>query len=181
MRRATWILFVAVSLVGCGPIDSVSPEQCQAGDWTSIGFADGKAGRSESYFSRHQDACAKVGLSPNIAAWSAGRARGVQQYCTPQNAYSVGRKGSEVSNVCSGPSVTEINRANAKGLRYHAIGREISNLRTQSSDIDTKLLFLGTPKNQEQQVERRRLLSEQKRIKTRISNLELRRIEFSVL
>lgn len=170
-----------IGFVACGPIDSVSPEQCQAGDWAVIGFADGKAGRSEATISRHQDACAKVGITPDAAAWTAGHTRGLQQYCTPQNAYSIGRDGTELSNVCRGSIVTELNRANAKGLKYHALGREISSLRTRSSDIDTKLFFLGTPQTKEQAREQRRLLEEQNRIKTRISNLELQRIDYSVL
>lgn len=77
--------------------------------------------------------------------------------------------------------MTELNRSNAKGLKYYAIGREISKLRTQSNDIDTKLFFLGTPQNEEQQRERRQLLKEQEKIKARISNLELQRIDYSVL
>lgn len=180
-RAFLWTALAAIGLVSCGPIDSVSPEQCQGGDWTSIGFTDGKAGRSEGYFSRHQEACGKVGITPDLAAWSAGRARGLQQYCTPQNAYQVGRNGNELSSVCTGSNMTELNRSNAKGLKYYAIGREISKLRTQSNDIDTKLFFLGKPQNEEQQRERRQLLKEQEKIKARISNLELQRIDYSVL
>ncbi|MEM8541584.1 MAG: DUF2799 domain-containing protein [Pseudomonadota bacterium] len=181
LRLRFFWAFGFVGLVACGPIDSVSPEQCQAGDWSNIGFADGKAGRSEAYVSRHQEACAKVGITPDTTAWIAGRTRGLQQYCTPQNAYSIGRDGTELSNVCSGSVVTELNRANAKGLKYHALGREISSLRTRSSDIDTKLFFLGTPQTEEQAQERRQLLREQEKIKTRISDLELQRIDYSVL
>jgi len=174
------VFLLLFGLAACEPIDSVSPEQCQAGDWASIGFADGKAGRSEAYFARHQEACAKIGITPNSAAWSTGRTRGLQEYCTPQNAYQVGRNGSELSNVCPATALVELNRANAKGRKYYAIGREISNLRTRSNDIDTKLFFLGTPQNEEQQRERRQLLNEQERIKSQISRLELERIDYSV-
>lgn len=181
LRALVAVSSITIGLAACEPADTVSPEQCQGGDWTSIGFADGKAGRSEGYLSRHQEACAKVGITPSAAAWLAGRKSGLREYCTPQSAYQVGRKGSELSKVCVGPAITELDRANAKGRKYHAIGREISNLRTKSSDIDTKLFFMGTPRDEEQQRERRQLLREQDQIKGRISRLELERIDYSVL
>lgn len=179
-------IFIACSMIAfgcasCAPIESVSPQQCEGGDWTGIGFADGQAGRSAEYVSRHQDACAKVGIAPNVTAWRAGRERGLKTYCTPQNAYQVGRDGSDLSGVCPASAAIDLNRANAQGRKYHAIGREISSLRTKSSDIDTKLFFLGTPQNEEQARERRRLLREQEQIKTRISRLELERIDYSAL
>lgn len=180
-RAIIAFLFLSFGLSFCTPIDSVSPEQCAGGDWAGIGYSDGKSGRSEGYFARHQEACAKVGITPDITAWRSGRARGLREYCTPQNAYEVGRSGSELSNVCPASAVTELNRANAKGRKYHAIGREISNLRTQSNDIDTKLFFLGTPQDKEQRRERQELLRQQEQIKTRISTLELERIDYSVL
>ncbi|MEM7074968.1 MAG: DUF2799 domain-containing protein [Pseudomonadota bacterium] len=173
-------LVLALGVAACDAPDTVSAEQCQGGDWTSIGFADGKAGRSEGYMSRHREACAKLGIVPDTQAWLAGRERGLKSYCTPQNAYDVGRKGNELNTVCTGPSVTQLNRANARGIKYYAIGREISKLRTRSNDIDTKLLFLGTPQTAEQEREQRELRREQNRVKSEISRLELERIDYSV-
>lgn len=178
MRIVLALAFIAVFLASC---DSVSPEQCRAGDWRGIGFSDGREGRSASYITQHQEACNKIGITPDVAAWTAGREAGLKEYCTPQNAYRIGRNGTKLANLCTGPSVTELNAANIKGQKYHAITQEISRLQTRSRDIDTRLFFIGTPSGEDEQREIRDLKKEQAQIKTRISDLEIERISYSAL
>lgn len=178
MRVAIALLLGAGFLASCA---SISPEQCRAGDWRGIGISDGENGRSESYVSRHQDACGKVGIVPDVAAWNAGREIGLERYCTPQNAYRIGRDGTELSNQCTGPSVSELNAANIKGRKYHAINREISNLRTRSNDIDTRLFMMGPQREEDGKREQRELRRERSRIEARISDLEIERIGYSAL
>lgn len=178
MRIAVILMFVAGFLASCA---SVSPEQCREGDWRGIGFADGKEGRSAGYISRHQEACNKIGITPDVNAWLAGREAGLKEYCTPQNAYRIGRKGTELANLCTGPSVSELNAANIKGRKYYAITREISSLQTRSSDIDTRIFFIGSTTDEEKLRELRDLKKEQAKIKTRISTLEIDRISYSAL
>lgn len=36
-------------LSGCATTQALTPEQCQAGNWTEIGYADGAVGRSGAY------------------------------------------------------------------------------------------------------------------------------------
>ncbi len=177
MRVAIALLPGTGFLASCA---SISPEQCRAGDWRGIGISDGENGRSGGYISRHQDACGKVGIVPDVAAWNAGREIGLDRYCTPRNAYRIGRDGTELSNRCTGPSVSELNAANIKGRKYYAITREISDLRTRSS-IDTRIFMMGTQKEEDGKREQRELRREQSRIKTRISDLEIERISYSAL
>ena len=135
MRRIA--LLVALPLLAsCA---SLSEEECLTGDWRSIGFADGAAGRTADYIERHREACAPSGIAPDLDAWLAGRAQGLQQYCTPQNAYSVGRSGRSLSPVCSGPGVTELNRAHQRGLRYHRVGQEIRDTEGEIAALQSEL------------------------------------------
>ena len=118
-----------------GACASLTPEQCQTGDWRGIGYNDGVNGRLESYISRHFDACEKVGIVPDAAAWLAGRAQGLPLYCTPQNAYSVGRGGSDLSPVCPASQQHTLFQSWDWGHEYYLITREIRDLEDEEREI----------------------------------------------
>ncbi|OUS07525.1 hypothetical protein A9Q96_06345 [Rhodobacterales bacterium 52_120_T64] len=128
--------FLAISpvvfLMSCA---SLSEEACRSGDWGAIGYNDGVRGRAENYISEHREACGEYGIAPNTAVWLRSRIEGLKQYCTPDNAYSVGRHGSELNNVCPTNQSSDLRLANFFGLRYYEIGREIDALDDEVDDI----------------------------------------------
>ncbi len=128
------------SLVFVAACASLNEEACRTGDWGTIGYNDGVRGRAESYINEHREACGEYGIAPNTAVWLRGRIEGLKQYCTPDNAYSVGRRGSELNNVCSTAQLSELRLANFFGLRYYEIAREINALEDEISEIELILL-----------------------------------------
>lgn len=88
-----------------GSCATMSAEQCQAGDWSGQGYADGAAGLTMSRLNDHAEACAKHGITPDAAAYGAGREQGLLQYCTPDRGFREGRAGSAYAGVC--PSYLE--------------------------------------------------------------------------
>ena len=119
---------------------SLSEEACRTGDWESIGYNDGVRGRAESYIVEHREACGEYGIAPNTAVWLRGRIEGLKQYCTPDNAYTVGRRGSELNNVCPTTQLSELRLANFFGLRYYEINREIDALEDEVDEIELILI-----------------------------------------
>lgn len=89
----------ALALNGC---ETISEEQCLAGDWIGRGYQDGQAGRSASRLNDYVEACAEHGVTPDPAAYEEGRREGLRQYCVPAVGYRVGRDGGAYNNVCSG-------------------------------------------------------------------------------
>jgi len=89
----------ALALNGC---ETISEEQCLAGDWIGRGYQDGQAGRSASRLNDYVEACAEHGVTPDPAAYEEGRREGLRQYCVPAVGYRVGRDGGNYNNVCSG-------------------------------------------------------------------------------
>lgn len=92
-------LLLVVALAGCA---TLSEAECQAGDWRSIGRADGANGRPLSYVGRHADACSDYGIAVNRDLYEAGREEGLQSYCRLDKAEAEGRRGRTNHHVCSG-------------------------------------------------------------------------------
>lgn len=103
----SWSLAAAASgaVMLLGSCATMSAEQCQAGDWSGQGYTDGAAGLTMSRLNDHAEACAKHGVTPDAAAYGAGREQGLIQYCTPDRGFREGRTGSSYAGVC--PSYLE--------------------------------------------------------------------------
>ena len=95
--RVLYSLILLIPLTACA---SLSEDECRAGDWATIGFEDGAQGRDAAFIGEHREACAEYGIAPDLNAWLAGRERGLLSYCTVDRAYSLGRSGRPVANVC---------------------------------------------------------------------------------
>ncbi len=115
---------------------SLTENQCRVGDWAGIGLNDGLNGRAPDYVSNHFDACSDIGITPNIAAWQAGREQGLLQYCTPQNAYNRGRDGRNFNAVCPASQRGALNHAFEWGAEYFEIEQEIQTLEDEISEIE---------------------------------------------
>ena len=94
-----WLLPIAMlALASCA---SLNEDQCRAGDWREIGFADGAEGRGADRIEAHRKACADFGVVPDTAAWRAGRDQGLRLYCLPAKAYDVGSRGLSIAPGCT--------------------------------------------------------------------------------
>lgn len=112
---------------------SLTQEQCETGNWSSIGYTDGVDGRAESYINQHRDACDEFGITPDVNAWLVGRTEGLKQYCTRPNAYTIGRSGSEMNPVCHA-DIDGLRLANFYGLRYYELGQMIHAAEDEMND-----------------------------------------------
>jgi Protein of unknown function (DUF2799) len=175
MHRLLPILAAAVLLAACA---SLSEEECRAGDWFGIGFSDGAAGRTVEHIARHREACAEVGVTPELDAWLAGRAEGLRRYCTPENAYRVGRSGRAFSPVCPAGADPELRRAYLAGREQYEIGREIARLERDLDFIDASLAGLDGDLDRDERRQRRRLLDERSWIGFRLQRLEFERLRY---
>jgi Protein of unknown function (DUF2799) len=123
-------LFAAALLGGCAA--GMGKDECALADWHMIGYEDGLRGFPAERIGAHRVACAKHQVTPNLAAYSEGRERGLREYCLPKNGFSVGLHGGGYANVCSGP----IEPAFVNSYRY---GRQIYEARTELRSTHARL------------------------------------------
>lgn len=87
----------AVLATGCA---SMSKEECQYVDWRTVGYEDGAAGLPASRLGDRRRACADHGVTPDLAAYTAGREAGMREFCQAHNGYRVGSSGQVYYGTC---------------------------------------------------------------------------------
>lgn len=166
-------LLIAAPLLALMSCASLNEDSCRAGDWEGIGYNDGTNGRLLTYLGEHREACSEYGITPNSTSWLRGRLEGLKQYCTPANVYDVGRRGRDLSPVCSPAQASELRLAHLYGMRYYEIEREIDKL---DDELDEVLFRLETEFNEvitpEQADLRRYLLRQVRELQRDIRDLE---------
>jgi len=118
------------SQIGCS--SGMGKDQCAMADWNMIGYEDGLHGFPADRIGVHRVACAKYQITPNLAAYTQGRERGLSEYCQPKNGFRAGLYGNGYANVCSGP--TEL--AFVDSYKY---GRQIYDARTELRSTQARL------------------------------------------
>ena len=172
--------YPAVLFAFLGACASLTQEQCLNANWESIGYNDGARGRLESYITRHFDACTKVGITPNVEAWQAGRARGLPLYCTPNNAYNVGRAGNDLSPVCPSYQQRSLYHNWDWGQEYYLISQQISDLEDEERDIRRQIATnFVPPLTPEQSLFLANLNDRLNRIRSEINRLKDRRRRYA--
>ena len=120
---------------------TLSKSECKTANWNTIGYEDGANGYKASRIGQHRSACAEYGISPNLNAYTAGRDRGLQQYCTPNTAYKKGINGYSYNGVCAGYNEREFLAAYNQGLTIYKANNVLRKLK-QDYDKEVKYIAL---------------------------------------
>ncbi len=136
-----WIFAAAAAgaVLGLASCATMSEEQCLAGDWAGQGYSDGASGLSMSRLDEHAEACAKHGVTPDAAAYRAGREQGLPRYCTPANGFRVGRTGSGYGGVCPAWLEADFLPAYRDGQIVHAVEQALTDARGRVDSLGREL------------------------------------------
>ena len=129
MLRTGLSLSVLFVLAGCA---GMSEQACLVSDWRTIGFEDGASGRPVSSIGTYRQQCARHGVAPDLEAYRAGHAAGVESYCRPSRGFDVGRRGGTYQGVCPIELETDFLAA------YHS-GRRLFDLETTVRSLDARI------------------------------------------
>lgn len=97
MKNFLTLFAITCLLAGCA---TLSKDECQHANWHIIGMEDGSRGYGLERLGEHRKACARVGVTPDLAAYQAGHAEGVKRYCTPLRGYALGNGGGAYRELC---------------------------------------------------------------------------------
>jgi hypothetical protein len=130
------ITLATVVLTGCA---TLSEEECKTANWPEIGYADGREGHPRSRLESHDEACAKVGVRPAREAYFAGRERGLEVYCTPENGFRVGRDGQSYSHVCPASSAKAFVERYEAGRRIYEAEQRVERAENERRTLEQRL------------------------------------------
>ena len=122
----------AMLLLALGACATMDREECLTVDWRTVGFEDGVRGYSGDRIGQHRKACAKHGVTPDLAAYQAGRDAGLREYCVPSNGFRLGSQGGSYGGIC--PSDLEPAFADA-----YQSGHQLYTLQSRLSNVTYKL------------------------------------------
>jgi hypothetical protein len=91
------VSLVALLMSGCA---GMSQKECAAADWQTVGYEDGVNGYSGGRIGQYRTACAKYGVTPDLARYQAGREQGLREFCRPANGYRIGTAGGSYAAAC---------------------------------------------------------------------------------
>lgn len=140
-----------LALAACDPI---SENGCRTGNWSQIGFDDGAKGRAASRLDAYAQTCQEFQIGVDRQAYQAGRQRGLQIYCTPENAYSVGRSGDRLNRVCSPAQQKAMSPAYQRGQNYFEIAATIDDKETRIDELRDELAAIPSNPTPAQEAER---------------------------
>ena len=128
---AVFLILAAGLLAGC---ETVSKEQCVAGDWSEIGRAHAAQGYPSSRFEDVAKDCGRHGITPDPQAYMSGWDKGVQLYCTPLNGFNLGRQNTSLSPICPPNLAGEAERAHRLGKRIWTTRDKVTQLERRIDD-----------------------------------------------
>ncbi|HYC66948.1 DUF2799 domain-containing protein [Brevundimonas sp.] len=162
----------ALALGSCA---TMSAEQCMAGDWSGQGYADGMSGLTMSRLDDHAQACAEHGVTPDAAAYAAGRREGLVRYCTPGKGFEVGRTGSGYAGVCPSELEAEFTYGYRDGQIVHEVEQALANARSRVDSLGSRLEELDDKITAKQAEARADGLTDEQREQIRNRIQEIRR------
>lgn len=127
----------ALLLSACATLDE---SECRGADWFEIGSRDGAAGYAHSRLEEHRKACSEFGLNSDDAAWRQGYAAGLEDYCTLDNGYRLGRRGGYYGQVCPAGVESAFLSAYELGRETYDIEREIEEVSRRIEAIESRLV-----------------------------------------
>ena len=119
---------ILVTLAGCA---GMSEQACLTTDWRTVGFEDGSVGRSETHIASYRKACAEHGVAPDLTAYRAGHAEGVEVYCRPANGFEVGHSGAVYQGVCPAGSEKDFVASYNSGRRLYELESALRSVEAQ--------------------------------------------------
>jgi hypothetical protein len=139
-----WFLAVGTGLccayvLGCASTPSDQKFSCERSDWYEIGRRDGSSGLPAKKLNDYRQECGNKLRADDETLYTNGRNAGLVEYCTPQNAFELGRMKLTYYYVC--PSTVEPSFLSAykKGGKARNLEMENQKLAAKIEDLSQKM------------------------------------------
>lgn len=141
--RAGAVLILVLLASGCATLNK---DECKVADWRLIGYQDGVAGKSAATIGAYRKDCAEYAVVPNLDAYQAGRAAGLQEYCKADNGYRLGHAGEGYATVCPPDLESDFRMAYNEGREIFIARSVVKRTRGRIIQLEQDMNDLGDEK-----------------------------------
>lgn len=141
--RAGAVLILVLLASGCATLNK---DECKVADWRLIGYQDGVAGKSAATIGAYRKDCAEYAVVPNLDAYQAGRAAGLQEYCKADNGYRLGHAGEGYATVCPPDLESDFRTAYNEGREIFIARSVVKRTRGRIIQLEQDMNDLGDEK-----------------------------------
>ncbi len=120
-----------LAALATGACSTLNKNECLTVDWRAIGYEDGVAGRSGDRVAQHRKACAKHGVSLDLALYQGGRDEGLREFCQPANGFRLGANGYTYTGLCPGDLEPAFVGSYESGRGLYMLQTRVSNAASQ--------------------------------------------------
>lgn len=176
-----WKLLTLIALPAwlalAGGCAVISENECQAGLWYERGIEDGARGRSQATVYQIAQKCHEYGVRTDTEAWQRGHEAGIEQFCTPENGFVVGRRGHNYEGVCTGPTADLFLANYERGLAVYQAEQQYAALERQYYEAEREVVRIEHALEEAETKDEARALRSQRRSLLR----ELRHLEAEMM
>ncbi|MEZ5543920.1 MAG: DUF2799 domain-containing protein [Lysobacteraceae bacterium] len=120
------------ALTGCA---TLSESDCATGDWFRIGRQDALWGHTPDRLAQHEKACTKHGFGSDRQAYDEGFAQGLVEFCVPEKAFDLGRRGNSYYHQCPPEADAWFMPAFDLGRQVYDIDQELIRIESELNDL----------------------------------------------
>lgn len=176
MKLKLLLILLPVVFAGCAVI---SENECRSGLWYERGLQDGARGRGQPLVYQLAQKCQEYGVRVDTDAWLAGHEQGVEQYCTPENGFYQGRRGSNYEGVCAGPTADLFMAEYQRGLSVRAMELQYRKLAARRDQVQSDLYAVRQAlAESEDEKETRSLRARQRSLVSELRQLDMELYQF---
>lgn len=177
MKSLAGIAVIALGLAGLGGCAAVTKEQCVAGDWSELGKAHASVGKPANHLDEVVKSCGKHGITPNTEAYMSGWNRGLQNYCTPLNGFTLGKQNKQKSPICPPRMGAGFNQAYQLGYVIWSARNRVERAETEVRSHEMRVDELeeslsGLNCKDKKKDERKECRKERKKLRHRLDDAE---------
>ena len=158
----SWRALLPLTVIVLAGCSAMGRSECEVSDWHSVGFEDGARGASVARIGDYRKACAKHGVTPDLEAYRAGYAQGVETYCRAANGFNLGSAGGTYGGMCPAELEGEFLSGYQSGRQLYELNAAVNTVSSQiagkrhtlrevteaQSEKEAALLDKDTPDNE---------------------------------
>ncbi|MBY5931970.1 DUF2799 domain-containing protein [Tateyamaria omphalii] len=162
-----------VTLTSCAEITDL---HCANINWYNFGYQTGLDGKPSSVITSEAGICRASAAAPREDLALQGYRAGLENYCTPTNAFRIGQRGGALSSFCAPEKLSLMRQPHQNGLQDRRLSRQIRELETERDRLRDQRDRIDIDEDRRAEIRR-----DIRALERRIDRLEDRRLLLSLV